>query len=79
MVYFLAKLRNLSDITGEMLQFPAGRNDDIVDAIGWGARLSLAMEPPKEVEDAQSRTRDKSWKSKLWQFTGNGKRSFMGA
>lgn len=46
----------------ELLQFPNGVNDDIVDMIAWGARLALNISLPnaQKVPDRQ-----KSWKDKL--------------
>jgi predicted phage terminase large subunit-like protein len=46
----------------EMLQFPNGTHDDIVDCFAWGARLALNTSLP----DAQTPVaRPKSWKDRL--------------
>lgn len=53
----------------EMLQFPDGANDDIVDMCAWGARLALNIALPTQKAPPSSK---KSWKSKLTvQKTGN--------
>jgi len=46
----------------ELLRFPAGRNDDIVDAMAWLARMALKTQPPNEGKKRQQPT---SWKDKL--------------
>lgn len=64
------------DITErEMLQFPNGANDDIVDMLAWGGRLALNTSLPT------NRTpvfRQKSWTDKLHASTGSPT-SYMGA
>ena len=52
----------------EMLRFPAGRNDDIVDAMAWLARMALKTQPPLEGGRGK---RKKSWKDKLGAHTGS--------
>ena len=49
----------------EMLRFPAGAHDDVVDAISWNAILMLELGLPKEPQ----RKRMPSWKDKLGTFT----------
>lgn len=46
----------------ELLRFPAGRNDDIVDALAWLARMALKTQPPGYTE---RKRKPKSWKDKL--------------
>lgn len=45
----------------EILRFPAGKHDDIVDALAWAVRLVLAHAPPR----AAPPKKHKSWKDKL--------------
>jgi predicted phage terminase large subunit-like protein len=46
----------------ELLRFPAGKHDDIVDALAWGCNLIVNKSPPNP-EDA--RVQSKSWKDRL--------------
>lgn len=51
------------DITErEMLQFPNGANDDIVDMLAWGGRLAMNLPLPKHQSPPVRQT---SWKDKL--------------
>jgi predicted phage terminase large subunit-like protein len=45
----------------EMLRFPAGAHDDVVDALAWAARLVLGKEPP----GARDEPLLKSWRDRL--------------
>ena len=45
----------------EMLRFPAGAHDDIVDALSWAVQLCIGKEPPKLTPHRQLA----SWKDKL--------------
>ena len=45
----------------EMLRFPAGAHDDIVDALSWAVQLCIGKEPPKLNPHRQP----SSWKDKL--------------
>lgn len=48
-------------VDNELMRFPAGKHDDIVDAYAWCMRLVLAHQPPaKEVQKPVN-----SWKDKL--------------
>ena len=51
----------LKDTQTEMLRFPAGAHDDVVDAMAWGVRLCISREPPKSEPVKQP----ESWKDKL--------------
>lgn len=51
----------LKDTQTELLRFPAGAHDDIVDAMAWGVRLCISREPPKSEPVKQP----ESWKDKL--------------
>ena len=54
---------------GELLRFPGGIHDDIVDALAWGVRMiGSRKEPP-----SPTARNSKSWKDKLTKYT-NGVR-----
>ena len=63
-------------IEREMLRFPNGTNDDIVDSLAWLARMSMVISPPKPKTLKQGR-KPKSWKEQLTATTGSS--SFMTA
>jgi predicted phage terminase large subunit-like protein len=53
----------------ELLRFPAGTHDDVVDALAWAARLCMGKGPPREEAPA----RLTSWRDRLPGFlTGGG-------
>lgn len=60
-VYFPDKAPWLHDVYTELLRFPAGKHDDVVDALAWAVRLTLTRSAPKLPEPAKI----KSWKDKL--------------
>jgi predicted phage terminase large subunit-like protein len=45
----------------EMLRFPAGVHDDIVDSLAWGALMAVGRQPPRLPKPKEMR----SWKDKL--------------
>lgn len=45
----------------ELLRFPAGVHDDVVDSMAWATHLALAMEPPRIIEPPKP----PSWRDKL--------------
>lgn len=51
----------VEDLVAELLRFPSGVHDDIVDAVAWLARLTVNAQPPKERKPQGF----KSWKSQL--------------
>lgn len=61
----------------EMLRFPKGTHDDIVDALAWLARMSSSV-PLPQVRGAKGKPR-KSWKDKLRTRGKSGPDSFMTA
>lgn len=63
-------------IEREMLRFPNGTNDDIVDSLAWLARMSMVISAPKPKTLKQGR-KPKSWKEQLTAKTGSS--SFMTA
>jgi predicted phage terminase large subunit-like protein len=56
----------LQDAQRELLRFPAGRHDDIVDALSWAVRLATGKKPKKR----PPKKKLKSWKDNLGQFIG---------
>ncbi len=52
---------------GEMLRFPAGTHDDIVDALAWAARMFRTAPRPLKAQYV-NRQREKSWKEDLEGF-----------
>lgn len=55
-----------TDVERELLRFPNGTNDDIVDMLAWGARLAQKMSPAFEPAPAKP----KSWKDRVSGITG---------
>lgn len=60
-VYFSSEAHYRHDADQEMLRFPAGKHDDIVDARAWCVRLMLTKTAPRMPEPKPL----KSWKDKL--------------
>lgn len=58
----------------ELLRFPAGAHDDVVDAMAWVVQLCLGKEPPRMAVPPPI----PSWRDKLLGF-GNGQGSHMTA
>jgi len=55
------------DATRELQRFPAGRNDDIVDAMSWAVRLATGKKPRR----APVARKIKSWKEDLEKYVGH--------
>lgn len=60
-VYFPAEASWLSVAKKELLRFPAGAHDDIVDALAWATTLAIGSAPPKGAQPPKL----PSWKDKL--------------
>ena len=63
----------------EMLRFPAGTNDDIVDALAWAARMYRTAPRPRSLVYEQA-TKELSWRDRLDEFNvnvGGGTTTFM--
>jgi predicted phage terminase large subunit-like protein len=60
-MYFQQNAQFRETVDNELLRFPAGKHDDIVDAYAWCMRLVLAHQPPKQPKGKLP----KSWKTKL--------------
>jgi len=73
-VYFPLNASWLPLAKKELLRFPAGAHDDIVDALAWAVTLAIGSAPPRGAAPPKI----KSWKDKLTAF-GVGETSHMGA
>jgi predicted phage terminase large subunit-like protein len=60
-VVFAEDMQGLREVETELLQFPAGKHDDIVDSMAWATQLSLETTAPRERDEKPI----KSWKDKL--------------
>lgn len=58
----------LTDASRELQRFPAGRNDDIVDALSWAVRLATGKKPKRPPATKKPR----SWKEELSKLVGGG-------
>lgn len=63
-VLFDELMSGYTEMKKELLFFPGGKHDDIVDALAWCVRLILSREPPKQVLPKQP----KSWRDNLNQY-----------
>lgn len=52
----------------EMLRFPAGKHDDVIDARAWCVRLTLSKAAPARKEPAKI----KGWRDRLGEIMGSG-------
>ena len=66
----------VSLVEREMLRFPNGTNDDIVDSLAWLARMAMVISPPKP-QSLKPGHKRKSWKEQLTATSGSS--SFMTA
>lgn len=64
-----------NDVVQEMLRFPAGVHDDIVDAMAWAVQLATRKDPPRLVVPPKP----KSWRDKLGALIGQGGVGHMSA
>jgi len=60
-LYFPQEAAWLPEVKKELLRFPAGAHDDIVDALAWCVTLAVGSTPPKGMTPVKI----KSWKDKL--------------
>jgi hypothetical protein len=72
-VFFLEDAPWLPQAEQELLRFPAGAHDDVVDALAWAVRLCMDKAPPRAAEPVKL----PSWKDKLQGSESGG--SFMAA
>lgn len=75
LVQFPANQPWVSLIEREMLRFPNGTHDDIVDSLAWLIRMSMTISPPRPYKATKKRQL-KSWKDDLVSTSGG---SFMTA
>lgn len=70
-VYFpvMAHAPWVEKVSGELLRFPSGTHDDIVDALAWAARM-YRVAPRPQLSDASDQRKVKSWRDELDQFPG---------
>lgn len=76
LVHFPTAQPWVSLIEREMLRFPNGTHDDIVDSLAWLIRMSMTISPPRPYK-AQKKRQLKSWKDDLVPASSGG--SFMTA
>ena len=74
-VYFPTEASWMRDVHTELLRFPAGVHDDIVDALAWAVNLAVGKSPKKLPQPKPP----PSWKDKLSQFMTPGGGSHMAA
>jgi predicted phage terminase large subunit-like protein len=67
-VFFPAGAAWLPIVRKELLRFPAGAHDDIVDALAWATTLAVGSAPPKKAGPKPI----KSWKDKLNELDRSG-------
>ncbi len=67
-VYFLEDAPWRSGAEQEMLRFPAGAHDDVVDALSWATRLCMGKAPPRGPDEVKTT----SWKDKLGSLSTTG-------
>lgn len=74
-VYFPTEASWLGDVQTELLRFPAGAHDDIVDAMAWAVNLCIGRSPKKLAVPKPV----KGWRDKLSQLTDGffGEQSHM--
>ena len=64
-VYFDKEATYWRDLQKEMLHFPAGKHDDVIDSLAWAVRLTLTRSAPQRKDLPPT---PKSWKDDLDQF-----------
>ena len=67
-IYFPSEASWLPLVKKELLRFPAGAHDDIVDAMAWAVTLAVGSSPPRGIEPPKV----KSWKDKLTVLSKDG-------
>lgn len=75
-IYFPSEAPWVAEVQKELLRFPAGAHDDIVDALAWAVHLCVGRSP-KQKPKAKAL---ESWKDKVKaHFSGGGNISHMSA
>lgn len=67
-VYFLGDASWYPQAEQELLRFPAGVHDDVVDALAWATRLCMDKAPPRAPDPVKL----PSWRDRLLGGTGAG-------
>jgi predicted phage terminase large subunit-like protein len=75
MVCFPPDAEWFGDVRQELLRFPAGVHDDIVDSLAWCAQLAVGAEPPKKPKVKEM----KSWRDRINTYGVRGQISHMSA
>lgn len=78
-VYFLSGLRFTERVEAELLRFPSGTNDDIVDALAWVALMCRRIPRPKFTHARGKKQAAKSWKTALKAAKAPTGKSYMTA
>lgn len=63
------------EVRQELLRFPAGAHDDIVDSLAWCAQLAVGSEPPRKPKVKEM----KSWRDRIHTYGAGGSVSHMSA
>jgi hypothetical protein len=71
LVYWPEKDPWVTQAVGELLRFPGGTHDDVVDAMAWAARVITARAAPRHPEPPKL----PSWRDKL--NLHGGKKNYM--
>jgi predicted phage terminase large subunit-like protein len=77
LVHFPTAQPWVSLVERELLRFPSGTHDDIVDSLAWLIRMSMVISPPKPQSARALGRKPQSWKSQL--TVSSGDKSFMTA
>jgi predicted phage terminase large subunit-like protein len=61
----------------ELLRFPGGVHDDIVDALAWLIRMVSQHAPPAEPKSNRGGRSTESWRNRIADFVGEGQKTWM--
>jgi len=70
-MWFIEASPWVKDVKRELQRFPAGKHDDIVDALAWAVRLATGKKPIKPA----NAPKHKSWKDNLRKYVAGGSSS----
>jgi predicted phage terminase large subunit-like protein len=77
LVHFPTAQPWVSLVERELLRFPSGTHDDIVDSLAWLIRMSMVLSPPRPQKARNQGRKPESWKKQL--VANSGAKSFMTA
>jgi hypothetical protein len=77
LVHFPVAQPWVSQIERELLRFPSGTHDDIVDSLAWLIRMSMVISPPRPQRARVQGRKPDSWKKQL--KIESGGKSYMTA